>query len=155
MKELFKKLLIKNNCNFQKINFCWINPNDKDHRPFSKNKLGTKINPRFRILENLKNKRLNSLQIVCEDELANNLKNNTIENDKMYNLTLNNFANYNINLYKTMNSFSKEIKDEIIIENTKNENENNNININEEKNEKPKYRMKNNINNKNEKSQFF
>ena len=155
MKGLFMTLLIKNNCNIQKINFCWIDPNDKDHRAFSKNKLRKKINPRFRILENLKNKRLNSLQIVCEDELANNLKNNTIENDKMYNLTLNNFANYNINLYKTMNSFSKEIKDEIIIENTKNENENNNININEEKNEKPKYRMKNNINNKNEKSQFF
>ena len=154
MKGLFKKLLIKNNCNFQKINFCWINPNDKDQRPFSKNKLGTKINPRFRILENLKNKRLNSMQIVCEEELGNKLLNNTDEKDKKKNLTLTGFNNYNTNLNKTLESFNKEKKDEIKVENIKNKNVSNRIKINEEKKEEPKNSVKGVINTKNEGGPF-
>ena len=145
MKGLFKILLSKKNCDIQKFNFCWINPNDKGHRSLSKNNYKYKINPRLRILQNLENKRLKNMQIVSKEELGKDKMNNEDENDKINknNLTLNNLADYNNKTNKTMNALSKGIKGEIKTEYRNNKKVKSYIKKNEEKNKMQNYRNKN------------
>ena len=145
MKGLFKILLSKKNYDIQKLNFCWINPNDKGNRSLSKTNNKYKINPRLRILQNLENKRLKNMQIVSKEELGKDKMNNEDENDKINknNLTLNNFTDYNTKPNKTMKTLSKGIKDEIKTEYRKNKKVKRYIKKNEEKNKMQNYRNKN------------
>ena len=150
MKGLFRNLLSKNNYDIEKLNFCWINKNDENRRPLSKNKSNSKIKLRFRILENLKNRRLNSLQLTFEDEL-NNLKNNDINKDDKIERKNNlgsNVPDLTHKPNKTTDFSFLEKKDGIKLKNMKNIN--NYKNINDKKSKIPKYQIKKitNINNK-------
>ena len=145
MKGLFMTLLKKKNSEIQKLNFCWINPNEKSHRTLSNQNSGNKINLRLRILQSLKNKRLKNMQIISKDELQNAKINNDYENDKKdkNNLALNDLTDYNTTPNKNMNSLSKGIKVVIKKENLKNEKGKIYINKNEEKNKMQNYLFKN------------
>ena len=142
MKGLFRALLSKNNYDIQKLKFSWIKENDMNHS--SKKHLRTKSNPRFRILENLKKKRINSMQLVSENHLDNDKINNNDEKDIKNNIILNSFGHYDTKPNKSIIPFPlfKSMKDETKLEGSKNKNINNYTNINKEKKEVVKYQIK-------------
>ena len=120
MKGFFLKILNSYNYNINKINFSWIDPNDKSIKALPRRKSSS----RNRILKNLENEisiknKMNSLEqinkyknnsvkniaIIKNKSISNyfrNLSNNL--NDNTTNISIENHSNINYNLTQTENT---------------------------------------------------
>ena len=67
MKGFFQKILGRLNFNINKLNFCWINPNDKNIKALPRNFSWRKLSPRYRLLKHLERERLKSSQLNSFD----------------------------------------------------------------------------------------
>ena len=122
MKGFFLKILYSLNLNINKINFSWIDPNDKNIKTIPRRKSSS----RNRILKNLENRRLiknnvNSLDKIdkyenkkFENKTIINNRNKYISNyfvdlsnnlkDNISNISIENHSNVNYNLTQTENT---------------------------------------------------
>ena len=98
MKGCFKNILIKMNLNINKINFTWINLDDKNIKNMPRNNSMRRSSPRIRILqslENLKNSKLNNKINKSLIELSSNKENiEKIDNKHFKANTSRNLENY-------------------------------------------------------------
>ena len=67
MKGFFQKILGRLNFNINKLNFCWINPNDKNIKALPRNFSWRKLSPSYRLLKHLERERLKSSQLNSFD----------------------------------------------------------------------------------------
>ena len=67
MKGIFQKILGRLNFNINKLNFCWINPNDKNIKALPRNFSWRKSSPSYRLLKHLERERLKSSQLNSFD----------------------------------------------------------------------------------------
>ena len=142
IKGFFQKILNRLNYNINKINFCWINPYDKNNKSLSRRKSSR----RKRILENLDNIRIqrlqnntingiNNLENKCNKDKTIIEKGNRFFSQDFENLTFNlnnNKTNILIENYNSNNGYN--------VSQTENNNKSNYIN--NEKNIEPKYHIK-------------
>ena len=67
MKGFFQTILNRLNFNINKLNFCWINPNDKNIKALPRNFSWRKSSPSYRLLKHLERERLKSSQLNSFD----------------------------------------------------------------------------------------
>ena len=140
MKNFFQKILMKNNYDINKINFCWINPNDKNNRKLLLKNSARKSNSRIRILKGLENEHIkkidmNSLDRINTYKISNIYEKDIIDNKNRFlsndfgNIKLNKKNINRLNISYNNNTTQKEF-------NNNTNNKNNYIKIEEENKQK-------------------
>ena len=105
MKGFFLKILNRSNLNINKINFSWIDPNDKSIKTLPR----VRSSSRNRILKNLENRRLIRNKINSLEQI-NKYKNNSAKNKDIIKnkSTLNHFGNLSNNFNNNITNISIE-----------------------------------------------
>ena len=144
MKGFFLKILNRSNLNINKINFSWIDPNDKSIKTLPR----VRSSSRNRILKNLENRRLIRNKINSLEQI-NKYKNNSAKNKDIIKnkSTLNHFGNLSNNFNNNITNISIENHSNVNYNLTQTENTNLINYINSYTNDKKMVKSKNKIRN--------